>query len=156
MLDDGFTPDYAPILNSIARCDDPKKLNIFIQNAARKNVGVVKGAAIRKFASLVPDHVPGTLEYDFWQMVNAYEAVLSEIRRTRIRLEKTRERAGEEGIESVLTHWVLTNRQPHITERLIADNMMDLTAHAVLLRFKSRFPMKARKAALERVEISTN
>lgn len=156
MLEDAPTLDYTPILNSIERCDDPKKLNNFIQNAARKNVAIVKGAAIRKFASLVPDHLPGSLAYDFWQMVNAYEAVLSELRRTRIRLEKTRERAHEDGIEAVLTHWVLTDRQPHITDRLIADNMTDLTAHAVLLRYKSRFPVKARKAALEKVEISTN
>lgn len=152
MLEDTPVQDYTPILNSIARCDDPKKLNNFIQNAARKNVSVVKGAAIRKFASLVPDHIPGSLPYDFWQMVNAYEAVLSELRRTRIRLEKTRERANEEGIEAVLTHWVLTNRQSHITDRLIADNMADLTADAVLLRYKSRFPVKARKIALAKMD----
>jgi len=149
IYEDAPTPDYAPILNSIARCDDPRKLNNFIQNAARKNVYVVKTAAIRRFASLVPDHIPGTFAYDFWQMINAYEAVLSELRRTRIRLEKTRARVEETGMEPVLIHWVLTHRQPHITDRLIHDNMTDLTADAVLLRHKSRFPAKARKAALK-------
>lgn len=152
MLEDFPAPDYTPILNSIARCDDPIKLNNFIQNAARKNVDIVKGAAIRKFASIVPDHIPGSLAYDFWSMVNAYEAVQSELRRTRIRLDKTRARAEEEGIEAVLTHWILTNRQHHITERLIAYNMMDLTADAVLIRHKSNFPAKARRAATERIE----
>ena len=154
MLEDFPVPDYTPILNSIARCDDPIKLNNFIQNAARKNVDIVKGAAIRKFASIVPDHIPGSLAYDFWQMVNAYEAVQSELRRTRIRLEKTRERAEEDGIESVLTHWVLTNRQSHISERLIAYNMMEFTADAVLTRHKSGFPVKARRAAAARLAVS--
>ena len=150
-----------PIELKICGINSENIIKTIIKNGGCKYLGFVfyppspRNLAIeysKKLTSIVPDHIPGSLAYDFWSMVNAYEAVQSELRRTRIRLDKTRARAEEEGMEAVLTHWVLTNRQPHITERLIAYNMMDLTADAVLIRHKSNFPAKARRAATERIE----
>lgn len=54
MLDD--KPNYTRILESIAACKDVEKLTTFAANAKKRNVTIVKDAAIAQLKTLVPKH----------------------------------------------------------------------------------------------------
>lgn len=151
------TPDYAHILDNISRCQDPQKLKNFIYNANRKNADVVRNAAVRQLSSLIPDHKPGTLEHDFWQSLNAYETILREDRKTKVRLRKTREKVELVGIEQTISDWALLRLHNWAFNRLVEVGLADLTGEAVILRYPKRFSSKTRAAARKRLaEVNIN
>lgn len=149
MLED---QDYTKILDLISTCQSTAKLNNFIKNAERKNVAVVRDAAIRQLASLIPDYKPGTLEYDFWKVLRTYELVLKEGGKDHVRLYKTREKVESQGVEKTLSDW--TNLQLHQTvfETLLKRNMGDLTAESIIFKYSNKFDQEIVDAAQGRLD----
>ena len=111
--------DYTKILETIAACKDVSKLNNYIDNAIRKNVSIVREAAIRQLASLTPNYEPGTLEFDFWKTVKTYELVLWEDEKTTVNLFKTRKKAETNGVEITLLEWVLNKSHGWVFNTLV-------------------------------------
>ena len=71
---------------SLRDADNADELETLIKNAAKLGNVLVAEAAFRKRISLVPAEQPGSVEHDFWQMVQAFEFTLSEERGKNTRL----------------------------------------------------------------------
>lgn len=143
--------EYTRILTLINNCDDPEKLEIFIQNARRKNVAEVRDAAMLRLASILPAFPEGSLEYDFWRTLCLYEITLSGKRRTKVRLNKTRAKVESSGLVQTLSDWTEKGLHRWIFNQLITDGMMDYTGEAVILRHSKTFSPKTRAAARKRL-----
>ena len=143
--------DYTKILETIAACKDVSKLNNYVDNATRKNVQIVKDAAMRQLASLSPNHEPGTLEHDFWKTIKTYELVLREDEKTTVNLYKTRKQAETEGIEKTLSEWVMNKSHGWVFNSLIEIGKLELTAESVVLRHPDKFEESIIEAANERL-----
>ena len=144
--------DYTKTLETIAACKDVSKLNNYIDNATRKNVPIVRDAAMRQLAALTPKYEPGTLEHDFWKTIKIYERVLREDEKTTVRLFKTRKKAKTEGIEKTLSEWVFNKSHGWVFNTLIELGKPELTGESVVLRYSDRFDEAVIEAATERLD----
>ena len=153
MLDE---PDYSRVLELISTCDDPAKLQKFIENAARKNVQEVRDAAVIRLTSLTPENRPGTLEYDFWRTLKAYERALREQGKPNVRLLKSREKVASQGVEKTLTDWATLKLHKWVFDYLVQNGMSDLTGESVILRHADRFDDITIVAAKARLNLETS
>ena len=55
--------------------------------------------------NLVPAKNPGTLEFDVWRTIHAFEHLLSEERRRTTRLSRTRQKVARVGVRQTLIDW---------------------------------------------------
>lgn len=147
--------DYSKILETIAACEAFSKLNNFIDNATRKNVPIVRDAAVRRLASLTPNHESGTLEFDFWKTVKTYEIILREDEKTTVNLFKTRKKAETEGIELTLSEWILNKSHGWVFNTLVVMGKPELTGESVVLRHSARFDEAVVEAAAERLNLNS-
>jgi len=149
------TIDYTKVLETIATCKDVSKLNNYIDNATRKNVSIVREAAMRQLESLTPNHEVGTLEHDFWKTIKTYERVLREDEKTTVSLFKTRKKAETEGIEKTLSEWVLNKSHGWVFNTLVELGKPELTGESVVLRYSDRFEEAVIEAATGRLDTVT-
>ena len=147
--------DYTKILETIASCKDVLKLNNYIENATRKNVSIVREAAMRQLASLTPNYELGTLEFDFWKTVKTYELVLREDENTTVNLFKTRKKAENEGIDITLSEWVLNKSHGWVFNTLVEMGKPEFTGESVVLRHADRFDEAVVEAATERLNLNS-
>lgn len=145
------TIDYTKVLETIATCKDASKLNNYIDNATRKNVSIVREAAMRQLESLTPNHEAGTLEHDFWKTIKTYERLLREDEKTTVSLFKTRKKAETEGIEKTLSEWVLNKSHGWVFNTLAEMGKSELTGESVVLRYQKHFDEAVVEAAMERL-----
>ncbi len=147
--------DYSKILETIAACKDVSKLNNYIENATKKDVPIVRDAALRQLGSLTPKYDPGTLEYDFWKTIKAYELVLREDDKTTVNLFRTRKQAETDGIEQTLSEWVLDKSHAWVFNALVEIGKSDMTGEGVVLKHKERFEEAVVEAATERLNVNS-
>lgn len=152
--------DQSKILAFIAQCQDPNKLKSLIKNARDRGHTALADAAFRKLISLVPSERPGTVEYDFWQTVIAFEYVLTEERERTTRLSRTRQKVARVGVVQTLTDWALSDKETDGFRMLLERGMPELTGEAIVLRHPDTFDQQARIAAGRRlaaagVDVST-
>ena len=138
-------------LESITKCDDPEKLRTWIKNARNKHAEDVADAAFRKLISIVPSEQPGTVEHDFWQMINAFEYTLSQERGRTTRLSRTRQKITRDGVLQTLKEWAVAKRTTDGFEMLMERDMPELTGEAIVLRHPEKFDADVRSAARERL-----
>jgi hypothetical protein len=122
------------ILASIAKCNDPKMLRTWIQNAEKKKDAVIADAAFRRLVSLVPAEKEGTVEHDFWQSIHALEFVLSKENKKTTRLSRTRQKINRVEVIQTLKDLALKKTPSAGFAMLLKRGMADLTAEAVILR----------------------
>jgi hypothetical protein len=143
--------DNSKILASIEKCDDPKMLWTWIENAEKKKDAVIAEAALRRLVSLVPWARKGTVEYDFWQSIHALEFVLSKENRKTTRLSRLRQKLSRVELVQTLRDLALKKKPSAGFAMLMKRGMQDLTAEAVILRHPASFDEVARSAARERL-----
>ncbi|HEV7548017.1 MAG TPA: hypothetical protein VGO42_25905, partial [Reyranella sp.] len=95
------------ILAFVERCENADELESLIRNATKLGNAMVAEAAFRKRISLVPAEQPGSVEHDFWQMVQAFEYALSEERGKNTRLSRTRLKVAKAGVVQTLRDWAV-------------------------------------------------
>ena len=143
--------DHSRILAFIAQCDDAEKLRTLIKNARDRGGTEVADAAFRKLVSLVPSERPGTVEHDFWQMVNAFEHTLTEERGKTTRLTRTRQKVERVGVVQTLRDWAISERETDGFQMLLDRGMAELTGEAIVLRHAGRFEPEVVVAAERRL-----
>ena len=144
--------DYARIRAQIAACDDPEKLRRWIVNARNKNETDISDAAFRRLIAIMPQEQPGTVKYDFWQTIHAFEHMLSEERGKTTRLARTREKVARVGVIETLKDWALSNHRTDGFEMLLERSMPELTGEAIILRHRESFEEVVVAAARKRLE----
>ncbi len=141
----------AKIHAAISECNDPERLRTWIKNARERKEAGIADAAFRRLISLVPSEQPGTVEYDFWQTVLAFEQVLSEERGRTTRLARTRQKVGRVGVIETLKDWALSDKKTDGFEMLLDRGMPDLTGEAIVLRHPGVFDENIQTAARKRL-----
>ena len=144
--------DAQKILDLIATCDDPEKLQTWRANARRAGRVDVADAAFRRRIAILPEERPGTVEHDFWQTVHAFEHILTEERGKTVRLSRTRQMVGRVGVVATLKSWAKRTSDTDGFTMLMERNMPKLTGEAIVLRHASQFEPEIVAAARNRLE----
>ena len=144
--------DHTKMLGLIAVCDDPAKLRTWITNARKEGQKEVESAAFRRLIAILPQEKPGTVEYDFWQTVYAFEHVLSQERSKTTRLSRTRQKAARVGEIETLRDWAVSSKSTDGFTMLMERNMPELTGEAIVLRHAGHFDASVVAAARKRLE----
>ncbi|HXL99941.1 MAG TPA: hypothetical protein VN932_08420 [Rhizomicrobium sp.] len=144
--------DHAKILAFIAQCDDAAKLRQLLKNAYEQEADDVADAAFRKLAALVPSEQPGTVAYDFWRTVNAFELMLTVERERTTLLSRTRQKVKRDGVVKTLEDWAVSKKATPGFRMLLERGMPELTGEAIVLRHTSHFGADVTAAARRRLE----
>jgi len=139
------------ILAAIARCDSVRELRNYIANARRQGDLEIEQAAIRRLISLVPSEQPGSVEYDFWRTINAFEYALTNERGKTTRLNRTRQKAAKVGVVETLRDWALAKGSGEGFDMLLAMNMAEYTGEAIVLRHPDKFDAATIESAKRRL-----
>ncbi|KQW81822.1 hypothetical protein [Brevundimonas sp. Root1279] len=132
--------------------DDKKGLERLIQNAKRLGYPKVEEAAFRRLISLHPECEPGSIDHDFWSMVQAFEYVLTEERGKTTRLGRTRPKALKDGVVATLAGWATSNQVTEGFQMLQDREMLDLSGEAIVIRHPDEFAPEVVEAAKRRLE----
>lgn len=147
------------LLDTIASCDDEKKLRNWISNANREGNEEVEDAARRRLIEIRAakdiDDPNDPVVLDFWKSITALENELSEERGKTIRLSRTRQKIARVGVEKTLADLTLQAQPSDGYHLLKARGMLDLSAEAVVLRYPKRFSEEVLEAARLRLSPET-
>jgi hypothetical protein len=130
---------YEKQLAFIAKSSDAAELKRLIANARNAGVEIVADAAFKKLISIVPGEEPGSVEYDFWQTINAFEHILSEENGRTTRLARTRQKVARVGVLQTLQDWALSVKETEGFKMLTDRKMAELSGEAIILRHADRF-----------------
>jgi hypothetical protein len=144
--------DQTKVLALIENCRDPEKLRLWIKNARKTGEDGVATVAFRRLIAVLPKEKPGTVEYDFWQTIFAFEYALSEERGKTTRLARTRQKVARVGEIQTLKDWALKVAKTDGFAMLLERNMPELTGEAIVLRHADRFEPAVVAAARRRLE----
>jgi hypothetical protein len=139
------------ILAFVERCENPAELESLVKNAIKLGNTPVAEAAFRKRISLVPAERPGSVEHDFWQMVQAFEFTLSEERGKNTRLSRTRQKVAKAGVVQTLRDWAAGSQETAGFRMLLARGMPEFTGEAITLRHPEFFEPPVLEAAQQRL-----
>jgi hypothetical protein len=131
--------DHSKIFEAIKRCESSQQLRNYMSNARAKGETEIERAAFRRLISLIPSEEPGTIEFDFWRTINAFEHVLKEERGKTVRLARTRQKVNKVGVIATLRDWARTKGSTDGFDMLIARNMPEYTGEAIVLRHPEAF-----------------
>lgn len=140
------------ILKLIAECDDPERLRNWIDNARRGAQPTIANAAFRRLIAVLAQNEPGTVQYDFWQTIHAFEQILKEERGKTTRLSRTRQKVARVGEVETLKDWAVSTKSTDGFTMLIERNMPELTGEAIVLRHAEKFDDGVVAAARTRLE----
>lgn len=140
------------MLNLIAECNAPEKLQNWIDNARRGGQSTIANAAFRRLIAILAQKEPGTVEYDFWQTIHAFEHILKEERGKTTRLSRTRQKVARVGEIETLRGWAVSTKSTDGFTMLIERSMPELTGEAIVLRHADKFDTAVVEAARVRLE----
>ena len=132
-------PDYRLVLDIIAISRDLDKLIIFAANAKKRNVTIVRDAAIARIKTLLPRHKKASYKHAFWNMMVEYLSVLIDHNKPTLKLYKAWKMALRDSEVEVHTHWVENGDQAWALQRLIANGSTSLSAEGIALKFSDLF-----------------
>lgn len=132
-------PDNSKLLAFISRCNDPKALKEMLRKAREQGAKELEDAAFTQLIGLVPGERPGTLEYDFWRMVHAFETMRSLEAGKTVQLSRTRQKVGRVGVVETLSDWALVRKETQGFRMLMDRDLPELTGEAIILRHADRF-----------------
>lgn len=142
---------YEKKLSLIMKCKDEKSLRNWIENARRQNETGLEKAALRRLIEILPEQEVGSLEWDFWRTIYAFEHTLTDERGRTTRLSRTRQKVARDGIEATLRQWALDREVTQGFTMLMEHNMPELLGEAIILRHPSRFDAAVQAAARARL-----
>lgn len=139
-------------LERIEDLDEADKLHTLMLNARRMGSERVAEAAFdRRIDVLTGDEHGDPVTEDFWRSIHTIEAVLTERNGKATRLTPTRQKLTRAGTVKTLADIALKAKVSDGSELLIANDRVDATAEAVILRHPDEFDEKTRDAATARL-----
>lgn len=144
--------ETSDVIIRISQCGDEKKLRNWISNARKLGAQDVEKAAFQRLIEILPQEQPGTLEWDFWRMIYAFEFMLTSERERTTRLSRTRQKVAKIGVQQTLVDWALDSKETAGFLMLLERNMLELSGEAIILRHPTRFGEDVREAASRRLQ----
>ncbi len=136
--------------SKIAAMTDARALRSLMENARRLGREDVYWLAFRRLCSLEGMNLSDALERDFYDVLNAYEELLTEKNGRTTKANRTRQKLKNKGVAQCLIDWALG--PPTDGFKLLVDKgLAELTAEYLVVKYESRFPPKAVAAAKERL-----
>ena len=147
-----FEKQEEAALERIEELEEADKLHILMLNARRMGSERVAEAAFRKRIDvLTGEEHDDPLTEDFWRSIHTIEAVLTEKNGKSTRLTPTRQKLTRAGTVKTLSDIAVKAKISDGSELLLANDMADRTAEAVVLRHPDAFDEKTRDAATARL-----
>jgi len=136
----------------IADYTAPEDLRTLMANARRLGRDDVWRDAFRRLCLLEGADQSDPLHRGFYEMLAAYEHLLSERNGRATRATPTRLKARTKGVVHVLEEWVTSKAPTETYELLVAKGMPELTGEHLVLKHPEQFSPEAVAAAKARVE----
>jgi hypothetical protein len=136
-----------PIANYTVAAD----LRTLMVNAKRLGRDDIWRDAFRRLCALEGADQTDPLHRDFYEMLAAYEHLLSEKNARATRATPTRLKAKNKGVILVLEEWVTSKAPTDSYELLTAKGMSELTGESLVLKYPEQFSAEAIAAAKARL-----
>ncbi len=136
--------------SKIAQMNDKDGLQNLMENARKLDRDDVYWLAFRQKCSLEGMNLDDPLERDFYNVLNAYEELLTEKNGRTTKANRTRQKLARKGIEQCLIDWAL-GAPTEGFKLLIKKGLSELTAEHLVVHYKDRFPPEAVDAAQKRL-----
>ncbi len=136
--------------SKIAQMTDGQALRNLMANARRLDREDIYWLAFRRLCSLEGMSIDDPLERDFYDVLNAYEELLTEKNGRTTKATRTRQKLKNKGVAQCLIDWALgppTDGFRLLTER----GLSELTAEYLVVKYESRFPPEVVESAKRRL-----
>lgn len=118
---------------------DPKKLRTIMENARSQKNEAAYRAAFKRLCEIQGMNYDDTLHRDFFKVLAAYEQLLSEKNQRNQPATRTRQKLARHGVEKCLEDWALSTQPTQGFDMLVANDMPELTAEYLVVKYRSRF-----------------
>lgn len=134
----------------IAKMTDKTGLRNLMKNARRGDREDMYWLAFKQLCSLEGMKLDDPLERDFYDVLNAYEELLTEKNGRTTRATRTRRKLENKGVRQCLNDWALG--PPTDGFKLLKDKgLKELTAEYLVLKYSDQFPPETIESARERL-----
>jgi len=137
-------------LSKIAQITDEKALRNLMGNARRLGREDAYWLAFRRLCALEGMRLDDPLERDFYDVLNAYEELLTEKNGRTTKANRTRQKLRNKGLKQCLIDWALGPPTDGF-KLLIEKGLAELTAEHLVVKYESRFPSPVVAAARARL-----
>ncbi len=139
-------------LRAVASLDDPARLRRMMRNATDMGVDEVRVAAFRRLMDIQTDGEEGPFAQDAWKSIHALEEIRTQERGRTVRLSRTRQKIGRDGIRTTLEHLAGADTGTDGFRMLIDRGLPELTFEAIVLKHPQEFDAAVLSAARRRLE----
>jgi len=121
-----------------------------MKNATKLGEAGIVERCRRRLFEIAGEPFDDPLHRRFWQMIAAYEELLTTKNGKKTRANRTRQKVEKKGIISTLQSWVHANETTGF-ETLMAAGLPEYTGEYIILEFPQRFEKTDLQAAIERL-----
>lgn len=136
----------------ISEYTDINALQTLMENAKRYGREDVWNEAFRRKCVLQGEGIDDPLSKGFYEMLAAYEELLSQKNGKRTAASRTRQKLKNKGIVKCLEEWAVGTAPTQGFELLVKNGLYELTGEYLVLRFPEHFSEKAVRSAQLRLE----
>jgi hypothetical protein len=130
---------------------DKDKLRSWMKNAKRLGRDDVYQIALRQLCKVEGRNIDDPLESDFATVMRALEEALTEEAGRTKRLNRTRQKLGRVGVRQTLADLALKPTPSLGFMKLVEFNMADMSAEALILKYRDQFEQHVVDAAAKRL-----
>jgi hypothetical protein len=131
---------------------DRDKLRNWMTNAKRLGRDDVYRAALRQLCKVEGRNIDDPLESDFAIVMRALEEALTQEAGKTKRLSRTRQKLGRVGVRRTLADLALKPKPSLGFVKLVEFNMADMSAEALILKYRNEFEPHVVDAAINRLK----
>ena len=146
------TVDRPRVFRNIDECTEPKKLRQYMANAKARGADDVYDAAFHRLIAVQPSARIGTIAYDVWRTVHAFEELLTEERNRTTRLQRTRQAIARKGEVRTVVDLVLKPNPSDGFKMLRDRKLLYLSFEALVVARNDDFPASVVDKAVARLE----
>lgn len=139
-------------MKQISEYTDAAALRTLMENAKRLGREDVWAQAFRQICVLQGQNQNDALARGFYEMLAAYEELLSQKNGRKTAASRTRQKLNNKGIIQCLEDWAVSTTPTQGFELLIKNGLHELTGEFLVLQFPEQFSEKAVQNAKSRLE----
>ena len=130
---------------------DPKKLQTIMENARSQNNETAYRTAFKRLCEVEGMNYDDPLHQDFYKVLAAYEQLLFEKHGKNQKAGYTRRKLKEHSVEKCIEDWALSTQPTQGFDMLVANDMPELTAEYLVVKYNNRFAKNVVDAAKTRL-----
>jgi hypothetical protein len=136
----------------IFKISEPSELRQVMKNAKRQKRDDVYWVAFNQLCKLEGKNQEDPLHSDFYEILAAYEALLTEKNGRTTKATRTRQKLARHNIEKCLEDWAISDTPTQGFLLLVDKGLYKLTAEFLVIKYKDRFSHNIVEAAHHRLQ----